>query len=62
MSMASPEDLMLQLFSLQRRRTSSEDNEQQSMIRHELLELMYDANSDGSSEADDYSSSEDVFG
>ncbi|WOH04329.1 hypothetical protein DCAR_0623738 [Daucus carota subsp. sativus] len=62
MSMASPEDLMLQLFSLQRRRTGSEDNDQQSMIRHELLELMYDANSDGSSEADGYTSSEDLFG
>ncbi|XP_074344936.1 uncharacterized protein LOC141684001 isoform X2 [Apium graveolens] len=62
MSMASPEDLMLQLFSLQRRRTSSEDNEQQSMMRNELLELMYDGNSDSSSEADGYSSSEDVFG
>ncbi|KAH8498063.1 hypothetical protein H0E87_017111 [Populus deltoides] len=50
--LASPEDLMLQLFSLQRQRTSPESVVQNSVMDSELLELIlsFNANSDVSSD------------
>ncbi|XP_009802647.1 uncharacterized protein [Nicotiana sylvestris] len=50
--MASPEDLMLQLFSLERQRTNPESNEDNSEVGRELLQLIltFDANSDNSSD------------
>ncbi|KAK9286708.1 hypothetical protein L1049_015111 [Liquidambar formosana] len=63
---SSPQDLMLQLFSLQRRRTSPERNGENSARDRDLLQLMlaFNANSDSSSDNDgDISSSvEDFFG
>uniref|UniRef100_A0A2P2JMI5 DDB1-and CUL4-associated factor 8 isoform X1 n=2 Tax=Rhizophora mucronata TaxID=61149 RepID=A0A2P2JMI5_RHIMU len=61
---ASPQDLMLQLFSLQRRRTSPEHNEESSTFGHELLQLMYtfNATSDISSDdGGDTTSHDDLF-
>lgn len=50
----SPEDLMMQLFSLQRQRTTPERNDENSAAGREILELMltFNANSDGSSDGD----------
>lgn len=50
----SPEDLMMQLFSLQRRGTSPERNDENSAAGRELLQLIltFNANSDGSSDDD----------
>ncbi|CAL5341338.1 unnamed protein product [Camellia sinensis] len=50
--LASPQDLMLQLFPLQRRRTSSENVGDNSAERRELLDflLTFNTNSDGSSD------------
>ncbi|XP_059647429.1 uncharacterized protein LOC132293816 isoform X2 [Cornus florida] len=62
--MASPQDLMLQLFSLQRRRTSPEREGENSAAGRELLELIltFNANSDISSdEGEDTSSAEDCI-
>ncbi|XP_015893276.1 uncharacterized protein LOC107427406 isoform X3 [Ziziphus jujuba] len=63
--LSSPQDLMLQLFSLQRRRTSPErGGEEDSAAGRELLELIltYNANSDGSSDdGGDTASQEDLF-
>ncbi|EEF41096.1 DDB1- and CUL4-associated factor 8 isoform X2 [Ricinus communis] len=59
---ASPQDLMLQLFSLQRWRTSPERIEESSAAGRELLELMltFNANSD-SDDGGDTSSRDDFF-
>ncbi|WCJ39933.1 DDB1- and CUL4-associated factor 8 [Euphorbia peplus] len=59
---ASPEDLMLQLFSLQRRRSSPERTEESSAARG-LLDLImtFNANSDEDDE-EDAQSREDLFG
>ncbi|KAH7574838.1 hypothetical protein JRO89_XS02G0010800 [Xanthoceras sorbifolium] len=48
----SPQDLMLQLFSLQRRRTNPERNGENSAAGRELVDLIFtvNANSDGSSD------------
>uniref|UniRef100_A0A1S3Y948 Protein ASPARTIC PROTEASE IN GUARD CELL 1-like n=1 Tax=Nicotiana tabacum TaxID=4097 RepID=A0A1S3Y948_TOBAC len=62
--MASPEDLMLQLFSLQRQRTNPESSEDNSEVGRELLQLIltFDANSDNSSDdGEDTTSAEDYF-
>lgn len=62
--MASPEDLMLQLFSLQRQRTNPESSEDNSEVGRELLQLIltFDANSDNSSDdGEDTTSAEDCF-
>lgn len=50
--MASPQDLMLQLFSLDRRRPSPEHGAENSAAGRELLDLFltFDTNSDGSSD------------
>lgn len=52
--MVSPEDLMLQLFSLPRWRTSSESSGDPSDDRRDLMQLLlrFDANSDDSSDDD----------
>lgn len=52
---ASPEDLMLQLFSLPRRRIRTRSNGENSAADRELLELIltFDANSDSSNDDDD---------
>lgn len=49
--MISPEDLMLQLVSLQSRRTRQERSGESSDVRRSLLQMLltFDANSDGSS-------------
>ncbi|GLT75290.1 hypothetical protein SLA2020_470260 [Shorea laevis] len=60
--LASPEDLMLQLFSLQRQRSNQEDNGENSAAGRELLDLImaFNANSDTSSdEGEDASAPED---
>ncbi|GLU02690.1 hypothetical protein SLE2022_199310 [Rubroshorea leprosula] len=60
--LASPEDLMLQLFSLQRHRSNQEDNGENSAAGRELLDLIlaFNANSDASSdEGEDASAPED---
>ncbi|XP_012077700.1 DDB1- and CUL4-associated factor 8 isoform X1 [Jatropha curcas] len=51
---ASPQDLMLQLFSLQRRRTNPEHDEESSAAGRELLELIltFNANSDSDNGGD----------
>lgn len=51
----SPEDLMLQLFSLQRQRTEQERNGEDSAAGRELLELIltFNTNSDRSSDDGD---------
>ncbi|KAJ4851545.1 hypothetical protein Tsubulata_019460 [Turnera subulata] len=62
---ASPNDLMLQLFSLQRRRTSPDRAEGSSAAGQELVELImsFNANSDVSTDnEDDTSSLDDSFG
>ncbi|CAK9153937.1 unnamed protein product [Ilex paraguariensis] len=62
--LVSPQDLMLQLFSLQRQGTSPDQNGENSSAGQDLLELIltFDANSDGSSdEGRDNSSAEDCF-
>ena len=62
--MVSPQDLMLQLFSLQRQGTSPDRNGENSSAGRDLLELIltFDANNDGSSdEGRDNSSAEDCF-
>lgn len=62
--LASPQDLMLQLFSLQRRRTSPEHSADTSATGRELLELIlsFNANSDVSSDdGGDTSSRNDLF-
>lgn len=53
--MVSPEDLMLQLFSLQRRGTSSVSSGDHSDAGRDLLQLFltFDANSDASSDDND---------
>ncbi|PRQ25031.1 hypothetical protein RchiOBHm_Chr6g0279061 [Rosa chinensis] len=58
----SPQELMLQLFSLQRRRTSPEHSGENSSADLELI-LTLDANNDDSSgeEADDDNSSQGDF-
>ncbi|GLT42971.1 hypothetical protein SLA2020_169480 [Shorea laevis] len=60
---ASPEDLMLQLFSLQRRRSNLEENGENSSEGRELLELIlssFNADSDASSDdGEDASAPED---
>lgn len=61
---SSPQDLMLQLFSLQRRRTSPEHIGESSAPGHDLLELIlnFDDNSDASSDdGADTTSQEDLF-
>ncbi|KAJ8767004.1 hypothetical protein K2173_012513 [Erythroxylum novogranatense] len=61
---ASPQELMLQLFSLQRRRMSPERSEDSSATGRELLELIFsfNANSDVSSDdGGDAQSHEDLF-
>ncbi|KAF2322671.1 hypothetical protein GH714_028204 [Hevea brasiliensis] len=60
---ASPLDLMLQLFSLRRRRNSPERNEESSAAGRDLLEfiLTFNANSD-SDDGGDSSSRDDLFG
>lgn len=52
---ASPEDLMLQLFSLPRRRIRTRSNGENSAADRELLELIltFDANSDSSNDDND---------
>lgn len=59
--MASPEDLMVQLFSLQRRRTNPDSSRQMSRAGYELFQFDYtfDGGSD-SSDAGDDTSSEDI--
>lgn len=64
--LASPQDLMLQLLSLPRRRTSTERDGENSASGQELLELIltFNANSDGSDDDDDGGdtvSQEDLF-
>ncbi|OAY37396.1 DDB1- and CUL4-associated factor 8 [Manihot esculenta] len=59
----SPQDLMLQLFSLRRRRTSSEQNEESSAASRELLELILTFNASADSDdGGDSISREDLFG
>ncbi|KAF2302156.1 hypothetical protein GH714_033088 [Hevea brasiliensis] len=60
---ASPEDLMLQLFSMQRQRTIPEQNGESSAAGRELLELIltFNGNSDSDDGADS-SSRDDLFG
>ncbi|KAF5745779.1 DDB1- and CUL4-associated factor 8 isoform X1 [Tripterygium wilfordii] len=63
--MASPQDLMVQLFSMESRRISPDLREENSSTGHELLELMltFNANNDVSSdEGGDNSGPEDFFG
>ncbi|KAF9676196.1 hypothetical protein SADUNF_Sadunf09G0113100 [Salix dunnii] len=63
--LASPEDLMLQLFSLQRQRTSPESVVQNSVMDTELLELIlsFNANSDVSSDdGGDTANHDDLLG
>lgn len=54
---------MLQLFSLQRQRTSSEGSGENSAAGRELLDLIltFNANSDGSSDGGETSSLDDLF-
>ncbi|XP_061337441.1 uncharacterized protein LOC133284445 isoform X2 [Gastrolobium bilobum] len=64
--MASPEDLMLQLFSLPRRSNRTESNGENSAADRELLDLIltFNANSDSSNDDDDdgdTTSQEDLF-
>ncbi|KAJ7978660.1 DDB1- and CUL4-associated factor 8-like [Quillaja saponaria] len=62
--MSSPQDLMLQLFSLQRQRTSPEHSGENSTADQELLELIltFNANSDGSDDdRGDAASVDDFF-
>ncbi|PON45041.1 WD repeat containing protein [Parasponia andersonii] len=60
---STPQDLMLQLFSMQRRRTSSEGSGENSAAGRELLDLIltFNANSDGSSDGGETSSQDDLF-
>lgn len=61
---SSPQDLLSQLFSLQRRRSSPERGGENSAAGQEMLELLfsYNANSDASSEdGGDTISQEDLF-
>ncbi|KAF3947515.1 hypothetical protein CMV_026359 [Castanea mollissima] len=61
---ASPQDLLLQLFSLQRRRTNSEHGGESSAPGRELLELLlrFNDNSDASSDdGGDTASQDDLF-
>lgn len=61
---ASPDDLMLQLFSLQRQRTNPGRSGETSDARRELLDLIltFNANSDASSDNEgDTISQDDLF-
>lgn len=60
---ASPQDLLLQLFSLQRRRTNSEHSGESSAPGRELLELIlrFNDNSDASSDDGGDTASQDDF-
>ena len=60
---ASPEDLMLQLFSLRRQRTNADHNEESSAAGRDFLELLLtvNANSD-SDDGGDTVSHDDLFG
>lgn len=62
--LASPEDLLLQLISIQRQRTSPESGPENSDVRRDLLQLImaFNANSDDSSdEGGDTTSGEDCL-
>jgi len=63
---ASPEDLMLQLFSLPRRRLRTENNGENSTTDRDLLQLImtFNANSDSSNDDEDdgdTTSQDDLF-
>lgn len=63
---STPEDMMFQLFSLQRRRTNREHEDDSSAAGHELLQLMlsFNANSnyeDSSEDGGDADIHEDFF-
>jgi WD repeat-containing protein 42A len=61
---SSPEDLMMQLFSMQRRRRSSPDHHGEndsSAVGRDLLELIFTINNNSDDSADDASSFDDRF-